>query len=92
MTKINKEKQKNFLYYCTVLLRESFVYNFRNFDIVYLTSEEKEFVEKFSAFIKPENIESLVKIINDSSYHIERNGNEKIIYTDMFFLIMKVLK
>jgi DNA polymerase-3 subunit delta' len=92
MTKINKEKQKNFLYYCTVLLRESFVYNFRNFDIVYLTSEEKEFVEKFSGFIKPDNIESLVKIISDASYHIERNGNEKIIYTDMFFLIMKVFK
>ena len=46
-----REKQKNFLAYAIRLVRENFMLNMQNREIVYLTQKEMEFSEKFSQFI-----------------------------------------
>lgn len=92
MVKIGREGQKSFLNYSLILLRESFIYNFNNSEIVYLTTEERNFIEKFSKIITKDNVEKIYKIFNEAHYHIERNANAKIVLTDMAFLILKIIK
>ncbi len=92
MAKIGREPQKNFLKYCNILLRENFAYNFKNKNIYYLTKEEEDFATKFSKFITSENVDKISKVFDEAHFHIERNGAAKIIFTDICFLVMRLIR
>jgi DNA polymerase-3 subunit delta' len=92
ISKIGREKQKNFLYYCLILIRENFIFNLKNKDLNYMTKEETDFAMNFAKFVNPKNAENLLKIFNDAHYHIERNANSKIVLTDFAFQIMKIIR
>ncbi len=87
-----REKQKGFLEYSLKMLRENFILNHKKSEIVYLYKKEKEFSEKFHVFINERNIAQLTKEFNDAHFHIERNGNAKIIFFDLFIKIMLLLR
>jgi DNA polymerase-3 subunit delta' len=57
--------------------------------LVYLTKEEQEFSEKFSRFIHYDTAQALYKYFSDALHHLERNGNAKIIFTDLAYLLPK---
>lgn len=92
MAKIGREAQKNFLKYSSILIRENFVYNFKNNNIYYLTKEEEEFASKFAKFLNNNNVNEIVKVLDEAYFHIERNGMARIIFTDIAFLVMRVIK
>ena len=92
LAKISRERQKGFIYYCLVLLRENFIYNTKINSIVYLTSKELEFSEKFAKFVNEANINELSEIFQDAHYHHERNANAKIVFEDVAFKIMKNIR
>jgi DNA polymerase-3 subunit delta' len=81
--KMGREQQKSFLYFCQQMIRENFIMNLQLQNIVYSTDKEKEFSQKFSKFITPKNIESVYSTVNLAASHIEHNGNQKIIFSDM---------
>jgi len=80
---LGREKQKLFLEYSLGLIRENFILNQQSPEIVHLLPEEKQFSSKFSPFINERNIAILTKEFNEAHYHIERNGNPKIIFLDL---------
>jgi DNA polymerase III subunit delta' len=92
ISKIGREKQKSLLNYSLRFLRENFILNYKNDQISYITSMEKDFANKFSPFINENNIFSLVEEFEKAHYHIERNANPKILLTDLVFKIMKLLR
>lgn len=92
ISRIGRERQKNFIYTCLILIRENFVYNFNLKDINYMTKDETSFATNFSKFLNLENVTVISKILDDAYYHIERNVNSKILFTDLAFEIMKVIK
>jgi len=57
-----------------------------------MTREETDFAKKFSKFVNSNNIDDLVEVFNEAYYHIERNVNSKLIFTDSAFRIMKVIR
>ncbi|MBN2779178.1 MAG: DNA polymerase III subunit delta [Bacteroidales bacterium] len=92
LAKNSREKQKNFLYYSLVLLRENFAYNSKLKQVIYMTKTEIEFSEKFAKFVNQANINELMQIFEEAYYHIERNVNAKLVFTDSSFKIMKVIR
>ncbi|HOS84065.1 MAG TPA: DNA polymerase III subunit delta' [Bacteroidales bacterium] len=92
MAGIGREKQKGFFEYALKMLRENFILNQKKQEIVYLYKKEKDFSEKFHSFINERNIAQLTKEFNEAHYHIERNGNAKIIFFDLFIKIMMLLR
>ncbi len=92
ISKIGREKQKSLLNYSLRFLRENFILNYKNDQISYITSMEKDFANKFSPFINENNIFSLVEEFEKAHYHIERNANPKILFTDLVFKIIKLLR
>lgn len=89
---IGREKQKGFIEYSLKMLRENFISNQKNKDIVYLYKTEKDFSEKFYTFINERNIAQFTKEFNEAHYHIERNGSAKIIFFDLILKIITLLR
>lgn len=91
ISKLSRERQKSFINYCLIMVRENFARNV-NVDVAYLTKEEEDFSVNFSRCINERNIDSYTTIFNDSYYQIERNGNSEIIFTDTAFNLMKIIR
>jgi DNA polymerase-3 subunit delta' len=92
LAKAGREKQKNFLLYAQRLVRESFMLNRQTPDVVYLMGEEEQFAQKFSPYVNERNVEGLFHELNLAQEHIAQNGNAKIVLTDMFLQIGKLLR
>jgi DNA polymerase-3 subunit delta' len=92
LAKAGREKQKNFLLYAQQLVRESFVLNREMPDVAYLMGEEEEFARKFSPYVNERNVEGLSRELNLAQEHIAQNGNAKIVFTDMFLQIGRLLR
>lgn len=92
MSKIGRENQKSFLKYSLRFLRENFIYRYNNHNLNYMLEMEQNFANKFSPFITENNIDRLMDEFEMAHYHIERNANAKILFTDMTFKIMKTIR
>ncbi|MDP3556367.1 MAG: DNA polymerase III subunit delta' [Bacteroidota bacterium] len=78
-----REKQKQFLQYGLEVFRDSLMYNFGDKNLVRLSGQEKQFLEKFAPFVNQKNYEKLVEEFNSNYYYIERNANPKILFMDL---------
>lgn len=80
----NKEKQKRFLDFCAEMFRLALLQNYGSKDLIYKKINVQKFNwEKFSQYIHGANIESILTEITDADYHLQRNANSKIVWTDM---------
>lgn len=80
----NREKQKNFLNYCSEIFRLALLQNYQSEPLVYKRIDTNGFNwTGFSKFISGANIESILEEINMADLHLTRNGNPKIIWTDL---------
>ena len=80
----NKEKQKQFLDYCAEMFRLALMQNYGVEHLVYKRIAQNNFKwESFSNFIHGKNIESILEEISAADYHLARNANSKIVWTDL---------
>lgn len=88
----DKENQKNFLLYGLHIFRESLMRNYLGKESENLRIEENNFLKKFARFINNQNISLLSNEFNDAYYHLERNANPKILFTDLVIRLTKMIK
>jgi DNA polymerase-3 subunit delta' len=92
VAKTGRETQKNFLHYCITVMRQAMLINFNVKELAYMRIHIDGFqLEKFAPFIHENNILSIVSELEDAIYHIERNGNSKIILTDLSIKLTRLL-
>ena len=81
---IGREGQKQFLNYCVMMFRQALLKNYQADSLIYFEPKQTSFeLQKFSPFVNSYNIQSIYQELSDAIYHIERNGNAKIILTDL---------
>ena len=85
-----REKQKRFLNYFLRMARESFMFNFHDAELSYMTQKEEDFAKNFARFVNEENILSIYDLANRAIRDIGQNANAKIVFFD-FSLKMIVL-
>ncbi|SDE28551.1 DNA polymerase III subunit [Riemerella columbipharyngis] len=86
------EKQKNFLNYCTEVFRLALLQNYGTSELVYKKIMKNNFNWKgFSNFISGANIEGILNEISQTHLHLVRNGNAKILWTDMGIKLTRYL-
>lgn len=79
-----REIQKRFLNFSIMFFRQALLFNYHAKELVYLNIKDKTFkLENFAPFVNGANIEGIVKELEEAIYHIERNGNAKIVLTDL---------
>ncbi|MDR1876876.1 MAG: DNA polymerase III subunit delta' [Flavobacteriaceae bacterium] len=87
-----REKQKNFLQFCAETFRQALLENYQTKELVNnpLTYENFRWAN-FSHFVHGNNIEDILEEINTAFFHIERNGNARIIFLDMGIKLTRFL-
>ncbi|TVZ16156.1 ATP-binding protein [Maribacter sp. MAR_2009_72] len=92
VAKTGRETQKNFLHYCIVVMRQALMINYGAEELAYLKIHNDGFqLKKFAPFVHENNILDITKELEDAIYHIERNGNAKIIFTDLSIKLTRLL-
>lgn len=92
VSKTGRETQKKFLHYCLVVMRQALLINYNVKELAYMRIQVEGFqLEKFAPFVHENNILSIVQELEEAIYHIERNGNSKIILTDLSIRLTRLL-
>ncbi|OIQ37436.1 MAG: DNA polymerase III subunit delta' [Bacteroidetes bacterium MedPE-SWsnd-G1] len=92
IAKTGRETQKRFLNYCLQFFRQAMLLNYKANDLVFLETKTPGFqIGKFAPFIHGGNIIEIDKELNDAIYHIERNGNAKIVLLDLSIKLTRLL-
>ena len=92
ISSIGRERQKNFLVHAIRMIRENFICNFGLSPLNYMTQREKEFSKKFAPYIHEGNIFPLTNEFERAYNDISRNGNAKIIFTDLCIKVMQNIR
>ncbi|WP_443634568.1 DNA polymerase III subunit delta' [Candidatus Marifrigoribacter sp. Uisw_064] len=92
IAKEGRETQKKFLSYCQEIFRQALLKNYKADSLLYFESKDPKFsIEKFAPFVHQNNIFEISSALEDASYHIERNGNAKIIFTDLSIQLTRLI-
>jgi len=89
---IGRERQKSFLNYALRMIRENFILNLRQPNMVFLNGEEMNFAQRFSPFINETNVWIIAEELSKAYSDIERNGSAKIIFQDLSLKLIKLLR
>lgn len=92
IAKTGRETQKRFLNYCLQFFRQALLYNYHADELVFLQPKTPGFkLENFAPYVHSANILDINTEINDAIYHVERNGNPKIILLDLSIKLTRLL-
>jgi DNA polymerase-3 subunit delta' len=92
IAKTGRETQKKFLAFCLNYFRQAMLMNYKADSLVYLEPKSEGFkLENFAPFVHSNNILEISDELQDAIYHIERNGNSKIILTDLSIKLTRLL-
>ena len=89
---LGRETQKKFLHFCIDMFRQALLLNYKANNLVYLEPQVEKFkLENFAPFVNGNNINEIFSELSDAIYHIERNGNAKIILTDLSIKLTRLI-
>lgn len=91
IAKTGRETQKQFLEYCLQFFRQALLLNYRSDQLVFMNPKSGFDLSKFAPFVHSGNILDIEKELNEAMYHIERNGNAKIILLDLSMKLTRFL-
>ena len=92
LNELNRDEQKHFLGGCLDNIRECLLLNYANRSLIKLDGEELVSLSKLAPFVHINNADGFVNEINEAMFHIERNANFKILFSDLSFKIHSLLR
>ncbi len=92
VAKTGRETQKKFVMYCLSLIRQAMLVHYGVNELAYMQIHVDDFqLTNFAPFIHEQNLLEIVEAFEEAHYHIERNGNSKIIWTDLSIQLTRLL-
>ena len=92
LSKTGRETQKKFLHYCIMVMRQAMLMNYGVHELAYMKMHSDGFqLKKFAPFVHENNILEITEELEEAIFHIERNGNAKIIFTDLSIRLTRLL-
>jgi DNA polymerase-3 subunit delta' len=89
---LGRETQKKFLEFCIEMFRQALLLNYESPNLVYFEPKAEKFkLANFAPFVNGNNIHDIFKELSDAVYHIERNGNAKIVLTDLSIKLTRLI-
>lgn len=84
-----REYQKQYLQLMLRMLRNILMMNSNNSGLLKVTHQEQSVLDKYRGFIHLKQISLMTDLCNEALYHITRNGNSSLIFTDLYFKLVK---
>lgn len=92
VAKTGRETQKKFLHYSLAVMRQALMINYQVSELAFMKFHVDGFqLEKFAPFVHENNILSIAEELETAIYHIERNGNSKVVLTDLSIKLTRLL-
>lgn len=92
LAKVGREVQKKFLQYCIGIIRQALFLNYGAHELVHSKIHLDNFeLSKFSPFIHENNIQDIFEELQKAMLHVERNGNARLIFTDLSIKLTRLL-
>ena len=74
------------------MFRQALMHNYETKNLVYVEPQVENFTfDKFAPYVNGNNINDIFSELSDAIYHIERNGNAKIILTDLSIKLTRLI-
>lgn len=90
-TSYGREKQRRLLNYFSRMVRENFMYNFKQEELCYMTQEEENFSSNFARFINEANVIEISELLQKARRDIGQNANGKIVFFDLALQMIVLL-
>ena len=65
------------------MIRENFIMNFKEDEMLYMSQVERDFSVRFSPFVNERNIFGIMDELSEAQKHVEQNVNAKMVFFDM---------
>ncbi|MBX2962275.1 MAG: DNA polymerase III subunit delta [Cyclobacteriaceae bacterium] len=88
---LDKLGQQHMLHYSMNMFREALLIKAGATGILRTQGEEQKFISDFSKVMDVTKIEKAYTILNQSSYHLERNGSAKMIFMDLSLQLARII-
>jgi DNA polymerase-3 subunit delta' len=88
---LDKLSQRNRMAYGMNMMRESLLHVSGAGAINRTRGNELKFIQDFSKVLSLEKVEKTFKLMNEASYHLERNGSAKMIFLDLSLKLSRTL-
>ena len=85
------ETQKQFLGFAIMLFRSAIMTHYNLSTVAPFNTSTDFKLSKFAPFIHGSNIMPIIDALEKSTYHLERNGNAQMIFTDLSFKLTRLL-
>lgn len=86
-----KERHKLYITYALHMFRQSLMNNYVGEHMLRVSAEEEKFLRNFAPFISGNNIREFMETFDAAYYHIDRNANPKILFTQLCFQTMRYI-
>lgn len=92
ISKLGREKQKQFLRYVNHLLEESLRLGILGEDQIRLAPNEADFCKKLNKIAEPGQQEAMIREMDQAAYFIERNANPKLLFMALSIKLYHIIK
>lgn len=89
---MDRLSQKNLMLYSLDILRECLLHGAEAGTLQRAQDEEMKFINDFSKVMQFDQIERATQLIDEASFHLERNGSAKMIFLDLSIKIAGALE
>lgn len=90
--KMGRERQKSLMRYGLYLIRQCALQWQNVPELVRVLGQEQEFVQNFSKLLNDANVDGIRRELETAHYHVERNANPKILFSDLSYKMMGLLR
>ncbi len=90
--KLGRERQKSLMRYGLYLIRQCALQWQQVPELVRVLGQEQEFVQNFSKLLNHRNADGIRQELETAHLHIERNANPKILFADLSYRMMGLLR
>ena len=91
LASISRDQQKDFLSYCSYLIREAMLISYSSKSLGSFSSNTDFKIDKLSPFVHSSNLIEIISLIEDCHYSISRNVNSKIVFTNFAITLTKLI-
>lgn len=86
-----REEQKNFLKYLIRGFRNMLMMSTDNENLIRATADEKKIIQNYKDMVTLKNANAILNECNSAIYHIERNGNSGLVFTDLYLKLSQIV-
>ncbi len=92
VSKLGREKQKQFLRYFNHLLEQSIRIKIIGLDKISLADNEKDFAQRLNKIASVSQQEAIIEELDKASYYVERNANGKMLFQALSIKLFHIIQ